>query len=38
MESNKQKTELFEPNMLKLWLERKIVYKVKITIKKKIRE
>ncbi len=38
MESNKQNTGLFEPTMLKLWLERKIVNKVKVTIKKKIRE
>ncbi len=38
MESNKLTSELIEPNMLKLWLERKIVNKVKVTIKKKIRE
>jgi hypothetical protein len=38
MESTKQTTQLIEPNMLKLWLERKIVNNVKVTIKKKIRE
>jgi hypothetical protein len=38
MESNKQTAQLIESNMLKLWLERKIVNNVKVTIKKKIRE
>jgi len=38
MESNKQTAQLLESNMLKLWLERKIVNNVKVTIKKKIRE